>query len=466
MSSVDDFDDDDIVDLLEVVSPGKKAGSASNQDADINAEIDGLLDAMPQEESASIPFPDPTPVDHLVDPDEELEMPSMDDLDDILHSLGASPAPKTSAEPSAVLRSQNSPDLDSIPFSTAMNSAADSGALDELIANSDKAAKKFREREEKGAGDSGASEMTAPASDDLATITAANSTQKASVPPMDDDFEAMIAAATKTVAAKQSLLEPTTPSQESTVPIDDDLAAMIAAAPKAAPVEAVEPAPAVEEPLDVTSPAVSLDAAALDASLDETLTATLAAECVDGAFATSTSPETVTDEPVVEAEYIEADDSGVDLEKLDALLDDMLATAPAAGASISGGQNTAPVAEGGAFPALAKAGIRMDEIEQSVKALAVSVKDDISVLQSTVASLGQAVIEATEAAYTAGQPQAPAVDYAEQLQQQQALIEQQQETIANLQEQITAMQVNMEKNAAEAAARVIREELAVLLQSL
>ncbi len=84
-------DDDDIVDLLEVVKPGKKISTTHT--GDFNADLDAVLSEFSQNTDTPAPFPDPSPVDHVVDLDETLTMPSMTDLDNLLESLSTEPAP-------------------------------------------------------------------------------------------------------------------------------------------------------------------------------------------------------------------------------------------------------------------------------------------------------------------------------------------------------------------------------------
>ena len=91
------LDDDDIIDLLEVVKPGKAVVSDNSGSMDeFSADLDSMLENLEKKERAELeadqPFPDPTPVDHEVDHNETLDLPSMNDLDSLLESLGAAPA--------------------------------------------------------------------------------------------------------------------------------------------------------------------------------------------------------------------------------------------------------------------------------------------------------------------------------------------------------------------------------------
>ena len=89
-------DDDDIIDLLEVVKPGKATVSDDEESMDdFSADLDSMLENLEKKEraesAAGRPFPDPTPVDHEVDLNETLTLSNMNDLDSLLESLGASP---------------------------------------------------------------------------------------------------------------------------------------------------------------------------------------------------------------------------------------------------------------------------------------------------------------------------------------------------------------------------------------
>jgi len=105
--------DDDVVDLLEVVTPGKTVPKASDADEDFSADLESMLDTLSQAEQAKAaadgvqPFPDPTPVDHAVDAHESLDMPGMDDFDHILSTLGAPPPPSDAS----LLDEQDAPDM-------------------------------------------------------------------------------------------------------------------------------------------------------------------------------------------------------------------------------------------------------------------------------------------------------------------------------------------------------------------
>ncbi|MDR1945903.1 MAG: hypothetical protein LBQ51_01880 [Desulfovibrio sp.] len=119
--------DDDVVDLLEVVKPGRSLSSAEQDDADFTDDLESMLDDLSRAENASgqtgvTKFPDPTPVNYHVDHNESLDLPDMDDLDNILQSLGADDrlAVRKKSRPAEDAQDLNPlpdlPDLDAVPF--------------------------------------------------------------------------------------------------------------------------------------------------------------------------------------------------------------------------------------------------------------------------------------------------------------------------------------------------------------
>ena len=118
------LDDDDILDLTVVAEPGKPAAPKKDAfagpggPADFGADLDALLDSLGADGSVTAsasprgpatptaqaaPIADQTPVDHAVDPDEKMAMPEMSDIDSLLAELGVDvPAPaQPEAEPAA-----------------------------------------------------------------------------------------------------------------------------------------------------------------------------------------------------------------------------------------------------------------------------------------------------------------------------------------------------------------------------
>ncbi|MDR2668994.1 MAG: hypothetical protein LBC14_03450, partial [Desulfovibrio sp.] len=118
--------DDDIIDLLEVVKPGRPLSAAEQDDADFTDDLESMLDDLSREELSSAQsgvrkFPDPTPVDYRVDHNERLDIPDMDDLDNILQSLGADGRRAAHRESGAVeplpdIKEPPLSDLDAVPL--------------------------------------------------------------------------------------------------------------------------------------------------------------------------------------------------------------------------------------------------------------------------------------------------------------------------------------------------------------
>ncbi|MDR2604588.1 MAG: hypothetical protein LBC55_04445 [Desulfovibrio sp.] len=118
--------DDDIIDLLEVVKPGRPLSAAEQDDADFTDDLESMLDDLSREENVSAQsalrkFPDPTPVDYSVDHNERLDLPDMDDLDNILQSLDADDQRAARrengiVEPRPDLKEPPLPDLDAVPM--------------------------------------------------------------------------------------------------------------------------------------------------------------------------------------------------------------------------------------------------------------------------------------------------------------------------------------------------------------
>ena len=113
-------DDDEILDLLEVVKPGKGINSAQQMPSELESELDALLSDNNDSGTAPLaeqPFPDPTPVDHKVDAEESLQLPDMDDFDSLLASLGVkednTPTTKTTPDKKEPLVED---DLDALPI--------------------------------------------------------------------------------------------------------------------------------------------------------------------------------------------------------------------------------------------------------------------------------------------------------------------------------------------------------------
>lgn len=102
-------DDDDVIDLLQVVKPGKAVDTKRNEndEVDFSADLEAMLDSLSEAEKKAASgeeeeaFPDPTPVEHEVDHDEALDLPGMDDIDKLLEDLGE-PGSDSGADESAL----------------------------------------------------------------------------------------------------------------------------------------------------------------------------------------------------------------------------------------------------------------------------------------------------------------------------------------------------------------------------
>ena len=344
--------DDDVVDLLEVVKPGK-VFKKSDADEDFSADLESMLDTLSEAEQAKAaeeriqPFPDPTPVEHEVDAHESLDMPGMDDFDNILNALGAPPSPDAHVEQDEQDEDEQDamaapmPDLDAVP-------AAHSAAM-----------------------------PAAP-----------------KAPPSDEELLAELAPELNTDSHFSAPVPETTPVDLDGLP------------------------PGIgTDATDATALAEADDALSLD-----TTTGDIASESLDMESAPEpvvpAAPDTEdTEEAVLPIPTEDASDAQrfdeVDLNELDALLDDMLASAPA-----SGPGPTAPseqvAQESGDFAAVAHPALRGME----------------------------------------------------------AKVEDVELTMHNLDSRITALEkrqnelyANIDKLAAEAAAKIIREELAALLKA-
>ncbi|MDR3176898.1 MAG: hypothetical protein LBU06_10270 [Desulfovibrio sp.] len=130
--------DDEIVDLLEVVKPGRNVPRSGTDDADFTADLDSMLDTLSEAENTEatgVKNLDPNPVTYRVNHNESLNLPDMDELEDILDSLAPddrkamikvpalSPEITPPGEPGF-------PDLDALPFSEDSGKAPASDAPD------------------------------------------------------------------------------------------------------------------------------------------------------------------------------------------------------------------------------------------------------------------------------------------------------------------------------------------------
>ena len=383
--TIDDADDE-VIDLLEVVKPGRKVKQdADNDDRDFGADLDAMLDGLSEagENSSSphisdepAPFPDPTPVDHKVDHNETLDLPGMDDLDGLLKSLGDSSA-DAGAEQEGDLSDidpadLDMPDLDALPVpppasekkpaaKAAPPAPDDDDLLASLLADTQPAAEKtakpaaapvpdpdddlFAELDlALGADDKAdsssldddllaaaaehiqpAAEAAAPDIDDLNPDDIAGLDAELSgsnEPPLDDD--AAIAAALEAFADKKTALDSAAPAAAMPapdLPDMDDLPPLETG--KDAPETLDFPDPDVFEQLAaVPAPPAGAAASDDDDGLD--------LEDRDPALPEAAASEPM-EQPRPEPDLTASRFDEVDLNELDALLDDMLATAPASG---------------------------------------------------------------------------------------------------------------------------------------
>ena len=139
--AIDDADDE-VIDLLEVVKPGRKVKQdADNDDRDFGADLDAMLDGLSEagENSSSphisdepAPFPDPTPVDHKVDHNETLDLPGMDDLDGLDLEDRDPDLPETAVSKPA---QQFQPEADQAITPSPVNGEAPASRFDEVDLN-------------------------------------------------------------------------------------------------------------------------------------------------------------------------------------------------------------------------------------------------------------------------------------------------------------------------------------------
>jgi len=395
--------DEDVVDLLEVVKPGKTLSKASDADEDFSADLESMLDTLSKAEQAKAaeegmqPFPDPTPVDHEVDPHESLAMPAMDDFDDILNALGASPPPAAEnaldeQDALDMFPATPMPDLDAVPV-------AQSGAV-----------------------------ATAPKTQDAL--------------PSEEDLLAELDPELNidAPASASAPIPETTPVDLDGLPPGIDTAD-----PPPMPVSSEE-APAGE--LQETDVPEEGDALSLDTAIGD-----IASESLDMKRAPEpavpVAPDTEEDALPEPAEDSPDSPGGlrfdeVDLNELDALLDDMLASAPASGP----GPTASPASE--QAPAISG-----DSAAAEPGSELASLRMDMETLRRDLAATRPAL---------RGEPSgSPSLE---------AKVEDMELTLHNLDSRITALEsqhnelyANIDKLAAEAAAKIIREELAALLKA-
>lgn len=326
------LDDEDILDLTVVAEPGKQPDApASQADAppepgapgmDFGADLDALLDSLAPDgsitapatapepaapaEPVAAPIADQTPVTHTVDPNEEMAMPEVADIDSLLAELGADiPAASAAPEQPAPPASEPAPEVSAPP------AAAPIADFDSILAQA-QAADAAKAEEE----------------------------------------------------AAQTTPEPTPVVEASPEPVAE-----------AAPVASAEPEP-------VPAPTAPAELAVAEEALAAT---------------PPTAPETAK-----EADFTpESEEESLDLNELDALLDDILATAPemsppAAAAPESPAEPepapaVIPVPEQALVPPATvdpETLERLSQLEENVKSLEAALAERVRRLEETTEALG------------------------------------------------------------------------------
>lgn len=396
-------DDDDILDLTEIVDSGNAnpapASSAANTvddlpgldddsiGADFGADLDALLDSLTADAAAgsapapkaqppapspaapiAAPIENPTPVEHTVDPDETLPGAETSDIDSLLAELGVTDSVSVNAAPKAA--------PEPAPAPAPEQPAADVGGniLDDL----------------------------------------------------PDDLMAMIGEIPQTQAAPAQAVAEEIPAVSFEEPVD----VLPAEAPAAMPVEA--PVAAMDEPLDTAvaeapaAPSISIASApaqqiptpepapvaapapAPQPAMGEPLTeiATAAAPEVESvapaeAPAPATAPAAAADPMDSAGEEDLSGHDTIDLNELDALLDDMLATAPASRPVDPPVPAAPPAAPQAVAEPAAPAPVAAPPAEQPQAAQNISIEPRLSALEAAFAIMraetGQSAPETDEA---------------------------------------------------------------------
>ena len=468
--------DDDIFDLLEIVKPGKPMPpeKAPSADDDFSAGLDAMLDDLARKELE--PFPDPTPVDREVDINEELALPNMNDIDELLESIGAK------AEEQKVEREEEDQEAMGAPPAPAvtMGDSLDIGDLPEMPALNADAVNRKDTRDGMAAALSQALEAldmpkqgTAPEPESLVNELLAPPAPGRT--PADDLLEGLLPDAD---------LSPSTPADDL---LNELLAATEATIPSALPVDPLNDAGLVpmpvgvadvpaslSDPLDIEPPApvaparheIPLDYDDLPIYQMPAGAASGHAPVAEGAALTNeTLAPVMPEEPALVAEPVtpvaqrpqraaEPDPSddkdelapptaleALDLNELDSLIDGMLATAPA-----PGGMTFVPdlpdideTPDAGLSEEYAKKLLALDE-------LVATQAEGLAALEALVAKQVEDVANLAELL----QKQGEEIDGLELLTKAQA-------------GRIDELEHSMEKLAAAAAAKVIREEITALL---
>lgn len=501
-------DIDDILDLVDVVEVGKSVPEGtSDVEAEFSADLDTMLNDLEEQEAGNTPFPDPTPVDYEVDPNESLDLPSMDDLDNLLAELGAEkPAEKILADDEKAAGD----DLDSaIDLPEGDAKASITAALDQALSNFEEEAV-----EESVAGSVEATAKAPAAEEGIApSETSAEeaimaSAEETATPPIEDPaftalndaiesaddmdvnqaIEDMLAAASDTVEAPAG----DSPAPQATADIDRETAEMvhpddvyldIASQGETTPKAPTKEAERDDLPIDIEG---LLDAAALSRAEETSPAAdTLHAEQAEVASALTDPVEEAPEqsETVVaestEADLIEPTEAvsepapvvtavaetrlDEDLDGLDAVLDDILvAGSVARECKVDSGATDISADE------LHDIYERLDNLEgattsqqlfdrcSALEASLAQKEDELTAVQESVSSLQESLV-AKETVLSSMEIAAQA--QAERMAELEVLVATQQDHMSDLDS-------NMEKLVAAAAAKVIREEIAALIASM
>ncbi|SBW03396.1 putative Predicted protein [uncultured delta proteobacterium] len=474
------LDDEDILDLTVVAEPGKPAVKTdgppemgdSDGPVDFGADLDALLDSLgadgtvtaPAAKAATAkpvaaPIADQTPVDHTVDPDEEMAMPEMSDIDSLLAELGAEiPAVAEASAPAPEPKA-----------------AAPMAEFDDLLAQAQAA------EAEKAKAEAAAMAAEMMAGQAAPKAPAAPAPEPKAAAPMAE-FDDLLAQAQAAEAAKAK--------EEAAAMMADMMADQAApAAPKVSPVPnmvGMEEEFAAARPAQ-DGPSTAIDARAVLTDFEDVPDAVETA----GQAAAQTAPNVVEDSA---AEYAaDPAEDALDLNELDALLDDILATAPEMGspaAKASPAPTPAPgaalAAQAAVMAAQAVSSPRMESVADVIPVpdqAIMPVSEDVAALAERVSRLEEADFAALNERL---QRLEESVDVLESEEVSEAMMEgfinakvgakleslfiPDSPVMERICEEIRArlaegyFNESLEKMAAAAAAKVIREEIAALMQ--
>ncbi|MDR1360143.1 MAG: hypothetical protein LBJ82_04095 [Deltaproteobacteria bacterium] len=494
---ITDTDNDDIVDLLEIVKPGNAVplqSAAPEKIDDFSADLDAILGQEAEKDSdpaAPTPFPDPTPVDHAVDPDETLNMPSMDDLNHLLASLGAEATPAAdNPPPPAEGKSAALPDLDAVPLS-GQQSALSPSRQDAPNVPLDL---DFDPPEPRTAPNLAPSPQPATAMPDLAP-SPPPAPAALNIAPLPQPATAMpdLASSPKPAPATPDLADDPQPEEET--PLEIQL--QEPEAPQGEEIVQPPALPAIEALFaENTPPPPSLP------DMESLFSAQLPDEPAPSGVPDGPAPSDAPDEPAPPSDAQDlsggqepfgqpaqpmptaqaaqrgpdpAERDGpaassyddVDLHELDALLEDMLASAPPVSsppAQESKGKELYSAAADRAGPAQDLAPLRqsVSRVETGLADLKKELLEENSRIEKQQSSLAEQTALLVETGLA---------NLKKELLERNALIEKQQSSLAEqtalideLRHSLTSLHENMDKMAALSAAKVIREELASLLK--